>query len=99
MTDEEIKARIQACKARVKLVRHCALQHLESKRGAERQNELLALASIGLPDREIARVLCVSPETVSTYWTRLLKTLGATSRTEAVAIVLEREIATLSSGE
>jgi hypothetical protein len=46
------------------------------------------LASEGLTDKEIAARLKLSPETVGTYWRRILSKYAAASRTEVVAKVV-----------
>lgn len=46
------------------------------------------LASEGLTDKEIAAKLRLSPETVGTYWRRILSKYAAASRTEVVAKVV-----------
>ncbi len=53
-----------------------------------RQEQILVLASEGLTDKEIAARLKLSPETVGTYWRRILSKYAAASRTEVVAKVL-----------
>ena len=50
-----------------------------------RQREILELAAEGHPDKEIARRLGVSPDTVDFHWRRIRARFGASSRTEAVA--------------
>jgi DNA-binding CsgD family transcriptional regulator len=53
-----------------------------------RQEQILMLASEGLTDKEIAAKLRLSPETVGTYWRRILSKYAAASRTEVVAKVV-----------
>lgn len=53
-----------------------------------RQEQILNLASEGLTDKEIAARLKLSPETVGTYWRRILSKYAAASRTEVVAKVI-----------
>lgn len=53
-----------------------------------RQEQILKLASEGLTDKEIAARLKLSPETVGTYWRRILAKYSAASRTEVVAKVI-----------
>ena len=53
-----------------------------------RQEQILMLASEGLTDKEIAARLKLSPETVGTYWRRILSKYAAASRTEVVAKVV-----------
>jgi DNA-binding CsgD family transcriptional regulator len=60
-------------------------QETESR---SRQEQILMLASEGLTDKEIAARLKLSPETVGTYWRRILSKYAAASRTEVVAKVV-----------
>ena len=53
-----------------------------------REIEVLQLIANGLGNREIARTLYVSEETVKTHVQRLLRKLSATSRAHAVAIAI-----------
>jgi len=46
------------------------------------------LAAEGMTDKEIAAKLSLSPETVGTYWRRILSKYSAASRTEVVAKVV-----------
>lgn len=50
-----------------------------------REAEVLALLAAGKANKEIARALGVSPNTVKTHLARLYEKLGATSRTAAIA--------------
>ena len=50
-----------------------------------RDVELMEFAARGYTDNEISQALCLSRETVTTYWRRLLRKYGASSRTQAVA--------------
>jgi DNA-binding CsgD family transcriptional regulator len=50
-----------------------------------REVEVLALLAAGQANKEIARALGVSPNTVKTHLARLYEKLGATSRTAAIA--------------
>jgi DNA-binding CsgD family transcriptional regulator len=51
-----------------------------------RECQLLDLASLGLGDKEIASRLSISVATVRTYWERIRQKIGATNRSEAIAI-------------
>ena len=51
----------------------------------KREEQVLVLASGGLTDKEIAVRLGISPDTVGTYWRRILAKYRASSRTEVVA--------------
>jgi len=53
-----------------------------------RQDQILLLAAEGMTDKEIAARLSLSPETVGTYWRRILSKYSAASRTEVVAKVV-----------
>lgn len=53
-----------------------------------RQDQILLLAAEGMTDKEIAARLTLSPETVGTYWRRILSKYSAASRTEVVAKVV-----------
>ena len=53
-----------------------------------RERELLELAAAGAGNAEIAQRLCLSPNTVKTYWQRLYEKLGATDRASAIAEAL-----------
>lgn len=50
-----------------------------------REVEVLGLLAAGQANKEIARALGVSPNTVKTHLARLYEKLGATSRTGAIA--------------
>jgi len=50
-----------------------------------RELEVLQLLAAGQANKEIARALGVSPNTVKTHLARLFEKLGASSRTEAIA--------------
>jgi DNA-binding CsgD family transcriptional regulator len=51
----------------------------------KREEQVLVLAAKGLTDKEIAIKLGISPDTVGTYWRRILAKYQAASRTEVVA--------------
>ncbi len=59
---------------------------------SEREKEILALMAEGLPNREIARRLVVSPSTVKFHVSNILSKLGVSSRTEAVAFALKNQL-------
>eukprot|EP01036_Dinobryon_divergens_P002192 gene2192-2887_t len=46
--------------------------------------EVLALAELGLPNKEIARRLAITPETVKTHFAKIFQKLEADNRTQAV---------------
>ena len=51
----------------------------------KREEQVLVLVAGGLTDKEIAIRLGISPDTVGTYWRRILAKYQAASRTEVVA--------------
>jgi DNA-binding NarL/FixJ family response regulator len=55
-----------------------------------RETEVLQLLAEGLPNKEIARALDISEHTVKFHLSAIFGKLGATSRTEAVAIGIRR---------
>ncbi|MEZ0325021.1 MAG: response regulator transcription factor [Fimbriimonas sp.] len=55
----------------------------------KREEQVLVLAAGGLTDKEIALRLGISPDTVGTYWRRVLAKYQAASRTEVVAKYME----------
>lgn len=62
----------------------------EHREKPTREHQVLVLAAEGMTDKEIARKLGISPETVATYWRRILQKTGAASRTEVVAREFQR---------
>jgi PAS domain S-box-containing protein len=52
---------------------------------SEREGEMLALAADGMTDKAIAKHLGLAHGTISTYWERVRKKVGAKSRSEAIA--------------
>jgi two-component system nitrate/nitrite response regulator NarL len=57
---------------------------------SRREHQLLELGSAGLTTSEIASHLCLSPNTVKTYWQRLYEKLGTSDRANAVAEAMRR---------
>ena len=55
-----------------------------------RERELLELAAGGATSAQIAERLCLSPNTVKTYWQRLYEKLGASDRANAIAEAIRR---------
>jgi DNA-binding CsgD family transcriptional regulator len=55
-----------------------------------REQDVLALASRGLTDKEIALELSISQSTVKSYWVRIRQKTGGYNRTEAVANTLNQ---------
>jgi len=58
----------------------------------EREREVLALLAEGLPNKEIADRLTLSPATVRVYVSHVLSKLGAGNRTEATRLALEHKL-------
>jgi NarL family two-component system response regulator LiaR len=58
----------------------------------EREREVLALMVEGLNNNQIARRLVVSPSTAKFHVSSVLSKLGASTRTEAVAIALQNKL-------
>lgn len=54
------------------------------------QARVLALLSHGLHDKQVARAMRISTDTVGYHLQRAKRTLGARSRTQAVAIAIRR---------
>ena len=55
-----------------------------------REREVLELLRVGMTNKDIAAALGVAPGTVKTHVQELLEKLGATGRTEAVNLALQR---------
>ncbi|MGV3619050.1 MAG: PAS domain S-box protein [Fimbriimonas sp.] len=55
---------------------------------SDRERDVLFLAADGLTDKEIAQRLGIGAKTVRTYWDRVRSKLGASSRTQALAMAL-----------
>jgi DNA-binding NarL/FixJ family response regulator len=64
----------------------------------QREMEVLVLVASGLRNREIAHRLVVAPTTVKYHIQRLFAKLGVSSRTELVALAIQRHLVELSSG-
>jgi DNA-binding NarL/FixJ family response regulator len=63
-----------------------------------REREILDYVARGLSNREIAVKLCVSTSSVKSYVSNLLRKLGVTHRTEAVAVAAREGLLALVSG-
>ncbi|MBA2393060.1 MAG: response regulator transcription factor [Ktedonobacteraceae bacterium] len=75
------------------------LRHVEQQRGAnhihvedltERELEVLRLLAQGMPNKEIASHLVISERTAKFHVSSIMGKLGATNRTEAVALAAQR---------
>lgn len=62
-----------------------------------REAEILACASKGLTDKQIAMELGISRDTVGTYWRRILLRYRASSRTEVVARASAKRLGSVQS--
>jgi len=63
-----------------------------------REREILEYVANGLSNREIAVRLCVSTSSVKSYVSNLLRKLGVTHRTEAVAVAAREGLLAVVSG-
>lgn len=63
----------------------------------ERELEVLALLAQGMPNKEIAAHLVISERTAKFHVSSIMGKLGATNRTEAVALAAQRGLITLHS--
>ncbi|GAC1402998.1 MAG: response regulator transcription factor [Ktedonobacteraceae bacterium] len=61
----------------------------------ERELEVLHLLAQGMPNKEIAGTLVISERTAKFHVSSIMGKLGATNRTEAVALAVQRGIITL----
>jgi len=57
-----------------------------------REDEVLRLIAVGLANKEIGRALSISERTVRFHVTSIFAKLGATSRTQAVALAIQRHL-------
>lgn len=57
-----------------------------------REHEVLRLIATGLANKEIGRILSISERTVRFHVTAIFNKLGATSRTQAVALATQRHL-------
>ncbi len=63
----------------------------------ERELEVLHLLAQGMPNKEIASNLIISERTAKFHVSAIMSKLGATNRTEAVALAVQRGLITLST--
>lgn len=61
----------------------------------ERELEVLALLAQGMPNKEIAAHLVISERTAKFHVSSIMGKLGATNRTEAVALAAQKGLITL----
>jgi DNA-binding NarL/FixJ family response regulator len=62
------------------------------QRLTNRESEVLSLVAKGLRNREIARQLCISEQTVKNHINHIITKLGVQSRTEAASRALEQKL-------
>ena len=55
---------------------------------SRRETDILSHAAAGKHDKEIAKALALSPETVRFYWKSIRRKLGAADRASAVAVAM-----------
>jgi len=67
-------------------------EHVGAEELSERELDVVRRVSAGLSNKEIAAQLSLSEETVKTYMKSLMSKLGASDRSHAVAIAIERGI-------
>ena len=88
-----------------KLLQHVGQRHDASDRASaqfpliedltERELEVLHLLAQGMPNKEIAAHLVISERTAKFHVSSIMSKLGATNRTEAVALAAQRGLITL----
>ncbi len=57
-----------------------------------REQEVLRLLADGKAPSEIATILVITPKTVATHVDHILRKLGVSSRTQAIALAYRREL-------
>jgi DNA-binding NarL/FixJ family response regulator len=67
-------------------------EHLNDEALTERELEVLRLVGGGNRNRDIGQYLFISEETVKVHIKHIMEKLGATDRTQAVAIAAQRGI-------
>jgi NarL family two-component system response regulator LiaR len=80
-----------ATEAAQALVDHSREPQLEDYNLTSRERDVLTLLINGMTNKEIAEKLVVSPSTIKTHVSNILQKLGASSRTEAVAMALNED--------
>ncbi len=81
--------------ARIRALFRRARPSTDDRGLTRREREVLVLLAEGLPQREIARRLVITPKTVGSHIEHILEKLGAHSRTEAVAIAYRADLVSL----
>ncbi|MBV9258052.1 MAG: response regulator transcription factor [Ktedonobacteraceae bacterium] len=74
---------------------HQATEHIPVEELTERELEVLRLLAQGMPNKEIASHLVISERTAKFHVSSIMGKLGATNRTEAVALAAQRGLITL----
>ena len=74
------------------LVENATLPPIPGLDLTEREREVLALMVEGLSNTQIAGKLTVSPSTIKSHVSSILSKMGASNRTEAVALALSKHI-------
>ncbi len=69
-----------------RLVERVGQSNLKRKELTEKQVQVMELVAVGLTNKEIARHMSISPETIKHHMKDIFERLNATSRTQAVAI-------------
>ena len=94
MLQDELLNAVRAVHAGRRAIPPTVAQRLAEFAGApsltEREREVLTLVATGLRNRDIAAAVGRTEETVKVHVKRVLAKLGASDRTEAVAIALRR---------
>jgi two-component system NarL family response regulator len=65
----------------------------------DRQQEIVRLLALGLPNKQIARRLDIGVETVKTHISKILAKLGVSSRTEAVLVAMREGVLGTAIGD
>jgi DNA-binding NarL/FixJ family response regulator len=89
----DVIRQVHAGKKRIpaEIASHLA-EHMSDENLTEREVEVLRQVADGNKNREIARKLFISEETVKVHIKHIMEKLGATDRTQAVAIGIRRGI-------
>ena len=74
-------------------------EHLGDETLTEREIDVLSRVAGGNRNRDIAEQLVISEETVKVHMKHIMEKLGASDRTEAVAIAIRRGIINVVAGE